>query len=312
MHIPDGFLDTRTAVTTAALSAVGVSIAVRSLKSALTPGAVPLMGLTAAFVFVAQTINFPIGAGTSGHLLGGVLAAILVGPRGAILVMTSVLVIQALLFADGGLLALGANLFNLALVAPLSGYWIAVGIRRLLPGEAGKYAAPAFGAWASTVIAAVLCAAELAWSGTAAWSAVFPAMTTVHIVVGIGEGLITALVIAALERVRPDLLLRGSQAPSPLPSIVLGLTIILGFALFVSPFASEWPDGLERIAGLLGFESRAIPQSAPMAEYRLPGIGSVVTATSLAIAAGTALVFAGSLLLGRLLATRRSSPDLKG
>ena len=307
MHIPDGFLDTRTAVTTAALSAAGIAVALRRLKTTLQSGAVPLMGLTAAFVFVAQTINFPVGAGTSGHLLGGVLAATLVGPLAAILVMTSVLVVQALLFADGGLLALGANLFNLALVVPLTGFWIAAGIRRAVPGEAGRYAAPAFGAWASTVIAAILCAAELAWSGTAAWRTVFPAMGTVHIVVGVVEGLITALVLAALERVRPDLLQRGAREPGPFTSIVLGLTIVLGLALFVSPFASEWPDGLERVAGLLGFESRALPQSAPMAEYRLPGVGSLVTATSLAIAAGTAVVFAGSLLLGRLLAARKSS-----
>jgi cobalt/nickel transport system permease protein len=248
-----------------------------------------------------------VGAGTSGHLLGGVLAATLIGPLAAVVVMTSVIVVQALLFADGGLLALGANLFNLALVAPLAGYWIAGGVRWVIPGEVGKYAAPAFGAWASTVLAAILCAAELAWSGTASWGTVFPAMATVHLVVGIGEGLITALVLVALARVRPDLLQRGSREPGPLTSMLLAFLVILGLALFVSPFASEWPDGLERVAGLLGFQSRTLSHSAPLADYRIPGVGSLPAATSLAVAAGTGIVFAGSILLGKFLASRHST-----
>ena len=124
MHIPDGFLDAKTLAVTTGLAAIGVTAAVRQARTQLPPRKVPLLGVTAAFVFAAQMVNFPIAGGTSGHLIGGVLAGVLLGPSGAVLVMTAVLTLQCLLFADGGLLALGANIFNMGIVGTLGGFAI--------------------------------------------------------------------------------------------------------------------------------------------------------------------------------------------
>src|SRR5437763_9509310 len=122
MHIPDGFLDAKTALCAAAVSSLGVGVALRRARLHLPPRRVPLMGLAAAFVFAAQMLNFPVAGGTSGHLVGGVLTAVLLGPSAAVLVMTCVLIVQCLMFADGGLMALGANVFNMAIVSVCGGY----------------------------------------------------------------------------------------------------------------------------------------------------------------------------------------------
>jgi cobalt/nickel transport system permease protein len=307
VHIPDGFIDARTALTSAALSLAGITLAVKKVRTSLPPRAVPLMGLTAAFVFAAQMLNFPVAAGTSGHLLGGVLAALLLGPYAAVLVMTAVLLVQCLLFADGGLLALGANLFNLAILAPLAGYWIYRLCRKVLRGDRGMLASAAFAAWCSTVVAAIACAGELAWSGTASWDAAFTAMTTVHMLVGLGEGLITALVLTALAKTRPDLLPESNGTPSAPFSVPLALAVILGLAIFVSPYASDWPDGLERVARTIGFEHHAIPPAGPMADYQIPGVGSPAAATALAAAIGTCVAFLLAMLLARILHPARNT-----
>ena len=205
MHIPDGFIDGKTAATTALLSAAGVGLALRQVRRRLPPRRVPLLGLAAAFLFAAQMVNFPVAGGTSGHLLGGVLVAALLGPSAAIVVLTTVLIVQCFLFADGGVLALGANIFNMAIVGAAGGYAIYRLVCRWLPGTRGQVAAVAFAGWCSTVLASVSCAGQLAWSGTVAWPAAFTAMASVHMVIGIGEGLISALVLLAIQRVRPDL-----------------------------------------------------------------------------------------------------------
>src|SRR5512147_218372 len=137
MHIPDGFLDAKTALATGALAAAGLGLALRDARRSLPPRKVPLMGLSAAFIFAAQMLNFPVAGGTSGHLVGAVLASVLLGPSAAIVVMTAVLLIQCLLFADGGLLALGANLFNMAIVAVLGGHAVYRAVRRVLPDRRG-------------------------------------------------------------------------------------------------------------------------------------------------------------------------------
>ena len=126
MHIPDGFLDAKTIIATGAFSTAGLGTALRQVGKHLQSRRIPLIGLTAAFIFVAQMVNFPVASGTSGHLLGATLAAVLLGPSAAVIVMSSVLIVQSLIFADGGVLALGANMFNMALVAPLCGYGIYV------------------------------------------------------------------------------------------------------------------------------------------------------------------------------------------
>jgi cobalt/nickel transport system permease protein len=207
MHIPDGFLNTATSVATWAASAGSVSYAVRRVSQELDERQVPLMGVTAAFIFAAQMMNFTVIGGTSGHLLGGALAAILLGPWAGMLVLTSVLIVQALLFQDGGLLALGANVFNMAIVGVLLAWAVYAGLRRLLGGKARATMVRGFAAaWLSVVIASLVAATELAISGASPWGVVLPAMGAVHALIGIGEGLITIAVLVFLQATRPDLL----------------------------------------------------------------------------------------------------------
>ena len=308
MHIPDGFLDAKTIAVASVLSAAGIARALRNVRRTLTPRKVPLMGLASAFLFVAQMINFPVIGGTSGHLLGAVLAAILLGPDEAVLVMTVVLAVQAFLFADGGVLALGANLFNMAIVAPLAGYAIYRLASRPARTEAGRLAAVALAAWSSTVLAAAACAGELSLAGAVAWPLAFPAMTVLHMAVGLGEAIITVLVLAAAVKARPDLLpgfaARGREdGPRPIKDVLIyGGLVVAGAAVFVLPFASKLPDGLEAVALRLGFASRAAARpvvSAPLADYRVPGVGSLPLAAALAALLGAGLVFSLAFLIAR-------------
>jgi len=252
MHIPDGFLDAKTAVAGGVLAAAGVGAAVWQTKRTLPARRVPLLGVTAAFVFAAQMLNFPVLPGVSGHLLGGVLAAVLLGPSAAVIVLTAVLIVQCFLFQDGGVSALGANIFNMALVGTVPGYVIYRLVRRV----AGMATAAAVAGWCATMFAAVCCGAELAWSGVAGWQRILLAMTGIHAVIGIGEGVITALVLVAIVRVRPEL--ADEQSAPPAQVLTLGLVVVLGLILFVSPFACRWPDGLERVAATLGFDHQAV------------------------------------------------------
>jgi cobalt/nickel transport system permease protein len=207
MHIPDGFLNTSTAVITWAASAGGVTYAVRRVSKELDERQVPLMGVSAAFIFAAQMLNFSVAGGTSGHLLGGALAAILLGPWAGMLVITSVLAVQALLFQDGGLLALGANVFNMAVIGVLLGWAVYAGVKRLFGGKTWSTMVGGFAAaWLSVVVASLVASVELAVSGASPWGVVVPAMASVHALIGIGEGLITVAVLAFLRVTRPDLL----------------------------------------------------------------------------------------------------------
>ena len=306
MHIPDGFLDAKTAVATGGLAVAGVGVALAQARRQLPRHKVPLLGVTAAFVFAAQMLNFPVAGGTSGHLVGAVLAAALLGPSAAVIVLASVLVVQCFLFSDGGVTALGANIFNMALVGGLAGNAIYRLVRRIVPGQRGLILAAAFAAWCSTVLAAICCAGQLTWSGTVAWSVAFPAMAGVHMLIGVGEGLITALVLVAVLRARPQLMADDAPALAASPGAVIGfgLVVALGLALFISPFACKWPDGLEKIAATFGFEHKAVEKpllAAPLADYELPGIGSPAMATALAGALGTVIVFGLAWLLARVL-----------
>lgn len=300
MHIPDGFLDTKTILATSALSAVGVAMAWRRVKSEVPPQRVPLLGVAAAFVFAAQMLNFPVAGGTSGHLIGATLVSILLGPGAATIVIASVLLVQSFLFADGGILALGANIFNMALLGVISGYALYRLLRRVLPGEWGNVAAVAIAAWASVLVSSVSCAGELAWSGTVQWHMAFPAMAGIHALIGVGEAAITCMVLGAIKVARPDILKPGTTAGASRTAgdmVVYGVVAAIGLVLFVSPFASEWPDGLEMVASKLGFSQKAlhtlsVPQ--PLAGYSFPGVGSAAVST---IAAGTLGVAAVVLLL---------------
>jgi cobalt/nickel transport system permease protein len=319
MHIPDGFLDAKTIVAASVLSAAGIGRALRNVRRTLTPRKVPMMGLAAAFLFVAQMINFPVIGGTSGHLLGAVLVAILLGPDEAVLVMTVVLTVQAFLFADGGVLALGANLFNMAVLAPLAGYAVfrlASRPTRSSRTEAGRLAAVAVAAWSSAVLAAIACAGELSLSGAVAWTLGFPAMTAIHMLIGLGEALITVLVLATIVKARPDILpgftgrARVGEARPLKDVLIYGSLIVAGAAVFVLPFSSRLPDGLEAMAARLGFASRALEKPlvpAPLADYRVPGIGSLSLATALAAILGAVLVFAISFAIARRKYSRAKS-----
>jgi cobalt/nickel transport system permease protein len=207
MHIPDGFLDAATSAVTWAASAGSVAYAVRRVSRELEERQVPLMGVSAAFIFAAQMLNFTIAGGTSGHLLGGALAAILLGPWAGMLVITSVLAVQALLFQDGGLLALGANILNMAVIGVLLAWVVYTAIKRLFGNKTWNTMVGGFAAaWLSVVLASLVAALELAISGASPWGVVLPAMVGVHALIGIGEGLITIAVLAFLRATRPDLL----------------------------------------------------------------------------------------------------------
>jgi cobalt/nickel transport system permease protein len=246
--------------------------------------------------------------------MGGVLTAVLLGPSAAILVLTCVLLVQSFVFADGGVTALGANVFNMAIVNICAGYGVYLAFRRWIPvgGTRGVVFASAFSAWLGTVLASVSCAGQLSLSRTVAWSAALPAMVNIHMLIGLGEAVATGLITAAILRSRPSLMW-VSNMPEPAPRKLLGygLLLCLGLAVFVAPFASPWPDGLARVAHVLGFESKAVEPvvSSPMAVYELPGIGSPVVATSLAGLIGTLVAFAAAYLLARSLVP--NLPDSK-
>ncbi len=207
MHIPDGFLNVATVATTCVVSAGGVGNAVRIANKKLGEKQVPLMGVLAAFIFAAQMLNFPIAGGTSGHLIGAALAAILLGPWASVLIMSCVLIAQCLIFQDGGLLALGANIFNMGIVASFSGYYL-YRLATLLLGDnrRGKLISGFIGAWGSVFLASIACAIELAVSGTSPIGVVLPAMAGLHALIGIGEGLITGAVLSLVLATRADLL----------------------------------------------------------------------------------------------------------
>jgi cobalt/nickel transport system permease protein len=205
MHIPDGFLSPPVWASGWAAAAAFLSWSVHKTRQFLQEKMVPLMGVMCAFVFAAQMLNFPVMGGTSGHLLGGVLAAVLLGPWAGALVLACVLVIQCLVFQDGGLFALGANIFNMAVIGTLGGYVLFRAIFRLMPSSKGFAAAVAVAAWFSVVLASAFCAIELAISGTAPFGSVFMAMVGVHALIGIGEAFITTLVVEFVVKTRPDL-----------------------------------------------------------------------------------------------------------
>jgi len=207
IHIPDGFLSVATVATTYVVSAGGIGNAVRVANKKLGEKHVPLMGVLAAFIFAAQMLNFPIAGGTSGHLIGAALAAILLGPWASVLIMSCVLIAQCLIFQDGGLLALGANIFNMGIIASFSSYYLYRGITSFLGDDRrGKLIGGFIAGWGSVFLASIACAIELAVSGVSPLAVVLPAMAGFHALIGIGEGLITAAVLSFVAVTRPDLL----------------------------------------------------------------------------------------------------------
>jgi cobalamin biosynthesis protein CbiM len=217
MHIPDGFIDIPTSATFAAVAAVGVAASLKGAARSLDEKTAPLAGLTATFIFAVQMLNFPVAAGTSGHLLGGVLAAVLVGPYVATLAITVVLLLQALLFADGGLTAAGLNIFNLSLLGVWAGYAIFLVVKKIMPKNKSSISVAAGVAAFISVPAAALgfvLQYALGANATFSLSAVLTAMFSTHVLIGIGEAIITVLSVTAVMASRPDLVygFRGAKS----------------------------------------------------------------------------------------------------
>ena len=208
MHVPDGFLDAPTSIATGVVAAAGVAIALRGARRELDDRTAPMAGLVATFVFAGQMMNFPVGAGTSGHLLGGALAAVLVGPATAVLCISVVLLVQALLMADGGITALGTNITLMALAGVLAGWAVFVALRAVLPKRLAVVApAAAVAALVSVPVAATVFSMLFAVGGTAPVDAgtLLATMVGWHTVIGVGEAVITGLVVGSVVAVRPDL-----------------------------------------------------------------------------------------------------------
>ncbi|GAB4423228.1 MAG: energy-coupling factor ABC transporter permease [Chloroflexi bacterium OHK40] len=302
LHIPDGFLSVPVSALWWILTIAALAVAVRQVDG-LSERQIPLMGVMAAFIFAGQMLNFPIPGGTSGHLLGGALAALLLGPWAASLVMACVVALQALLFQDGGLLVLGANIFNMGIATAFVGWWVGTALLRAFGGQRwGLVAAGFVAGWVSLMVAAILTSVQLVLSGLSA-AIVFPAMLGVHAVIGIGEGLITAAALAFVVATRPDLAstLTGSLGTDAarrgvgrgaLAGITgVGLAIAAGLAL-LSPLASGDPDGLERVAEDQGFLERAQdPAYNVLPDYTIPGLDGPIS-TIVAGIVGLLIVFA--------------------
>ncbi len=307
LHAPDGFFSLPVAIAGYVLAAVFIGIAIRQTNKSLNERIVPMMGVMAAFIFAAQMLNFPVAGGTSGHLVGGALAAIVLGPWAAILVMTAVVGLQALLFQDGGLVVLGINLVNMSIVSVLSGYgayWVS---RKLGTTFKHLLIGGFIAAWLSVVASAITTALFLGASGTTPLALALPAMIGVHMLIGIGEALITVFALSFIRAARPALLEMPARSPvesavaQPASSgeegsgarwWVVGYFVAVAVTL-LAPLASGSPDGLERVAEDSGFIERA--QDAPyaiIADYVVPGIQNEGVATILAGIIGVTIIYA--------------------
>jgi cobalt/nickel transport system permease protein len=294
VHIPDGMLDTKTVAATWVVAVPALGWATRKVRAAMSDGRLVLMAVLSGLIFALQMLNFPVAGGTSGHFAGGALAAVLLGPWAAMLVLTSVLIVQALIFGDGGVTALGANIVNMAIVAPLVGWWIYSLAVRLSDTRSGRIAGSFAGAWTACVAAAASAALMVWASGAALLVPVLGTMAFWHAIIGLGEGLVTAGLVAYVFAVRPDLMKADAEVLRP-RTLALSLGVLALCAVAVSFLASSSPDGLERVASTLGFAAAVSPApvAGPLAGYLVPGM------TNQALA-GVLAGFAGILVTGAL------------
>ncbi len=308
MHIPDGFLSTPVSLILWAVAIVGLGYALMRVNRDLDDRKVPLMGVMAAAIFAGQMLNFTVAGGTSGHLMGAALAAIVLGPWAAIVVMACVVGTQALLFQDGGLLALGANVVNMGIVGVAVGYAVYAALRKLVTGRSRALFIGGFvSGWLSIVVAALAVALQLALSGTSPANFAVPAMGGIHMLIGVGEGLITAGGLALLHAARRDLFSAEAARPSDSRGLVIGGIAVALLLAILAPLASASPDGLEWVAERQGFADSA--QDAPykiIPEYLFPGIADERLATVVAGIVGLAIVF-GVMLLVSVARRKRES-----
>lgn len=341
MHVPDGFIDAPVSLAAGVAAAGAVAVSLRGARRELDERTAPLAGLVAAFIFAVQMLNFPVAAGTSGHLLGGALAAILVGPYTGVLCVSVVLLMQGLLFADGGLTALGVNIVTMGVVTVVVAYAVFRGLVKLLPDSRRSITVAAFaGALLSVPAAAAFFTLLYALGGTTdvPVAKVFGAMVGVHVLIGIGEAVITAATVGAVIAVRPDLVhgARGLAAPLKLrvggelvdapaaspavpvaarstkPVWITGLVAALALAGIVSFYASSSPDGLEKVAADKGIDQKVTEHAAadsPLADYSVKDVSDARLSGGLAGVIGvgaTVLVGTGVFWTVR----RRRSADL--
>jgi len=298
LHIPDGFLSIVVSIICWVITIVTLYFAISKTNQSLGEKQIPLMGVMAAFIFAAQMINFPVAGGTSGHMLGGALAAIVLGPWAGMLVMTAVIALQALLFQDGGLVVMGANILNMGLITAAIGY----GLYRSVSGSSKtvKLSVAGVAAWLSVMAGALFTSLQLWLSGTSQLNIVIPAMMGVHALIGVGEALITVFALAFIIQTRPDLLGEGSESAKGSRNWIYAGGIISLLVVLISPLASGDPDGLERVAIDLGFLDAG--QNAPYSiipDYTLPFLGETALSTILAGVIGIAVVAVIMVLVGR-------------
>lgn len=301
MHIPDGFLSLLVSLLLWAISIVVVAYALKRVGKDLNERQVPLMGVLAAAIFAGQMLNFTVAGGTSGHMMGAAIATILLGPWAAIVVMTAVVSVQALIFQDGGLIVLGANIFNMGIIGVAVSYMAYTAVMRLGRGARwGIFAGGFSAAWLSVFVTSLAVALELAISGTSPANIAIPAMAAVHALIGLGEGLITVGALGFVYAARHDLLAAGTAKTTGGRSIWIGGLGIALLLAVLSPLASTHPDGLERVAADQGFLATAqAPQYNLIPNYLLPGLSNEALATILAGILGALLVGAVTFFIAR-------------
>ncbi len=316
MHIRDGILAPEVCLAAGAISLGAITYSLRRLRFDLEDRAVPLTGMMAAIVFAGQMVNFPLfGLPVSGHLLGGVLAAVMLGPWAGCLAISMVLIVQAVLFSDGGLMSLGANILNMAVVGAWGGYAVYATIRRMLGnGAAATVSAAVIAAWLSVLGAAALFCAEFLCSSRSAGvdpRGVLSLMVLYHSLIGVGEALITGAVLSFVLARRGDLV-PTPNAPGSVGTIgrfaATGLMAALAVAAIVAPFKSESPDGLDAAAQDLKFDKLEVERPAlVLDDYAIPVPEPVwwpALPVSLAGIMGTLVVFIAAVVLAGI--TRRN------
>lgn len=303
LHIPDGFLSLIIALIFWVITVITVGIAISRTNKSLGEKQVPLMGIMAAFIFAAQMLNFPVAGGTSGHFLGGALTAIVLGPWAGILVMTAVIALQALLFQDGGLLVMGANIFNMGLLTAMIGFGLYRSV--LGRGKGLRLAVAGVSAWLAVVASALLAALQLWLSGTSRLEIVVPAMLGVHVLIGLGEAVITVAALSFIEQTRPDFLDKKAVAAKGGTGWVYSGIAISLLAVLLSPLASADPDGLERVAKDMGF--LYLEQTASygiLPDYTVPFLGNTALSTIFAGVVGALVVLGLMIVIGQTLRKR--------
>ncbi len=299
MHIPDGFLSIAVSLVMWLLSFVSIAYALKRVNEDLSERQVPLMGVLAACIFAGQMLNFTVVGGTSGHLIGAALVTIILGPWAGIVVMTCVIGVQALVFQDGGLLALGANLFNMGIVGVTVSYFTYHSLYRLLGSKpVGAVLSQFMAAWLSVFVGSLGCAMQLALSGTSPANIALPAMAGMHALIGIGEGLITVGALAFLHAAVPTTMsTEATQTPKNKMVWVIGMLIAL-ILVMTSPLASTHPDGLEWVAEQQGFiDSAKAPLFEIVPDYIYPGMSNETYATILAGVIGVIIVLGATLVV---------------